>query len=69
MTTSLSSNGNATVAKPMQRYNSSVSQIVDLNKPLRDPAKRKGMKNYQPNQRDDTRKEKIFNLGTNQLRF
>jgi hypothetical protein len=64
---SLSSTGNAAVAKPVQRYNSSVPQMVDLNKLSRDPAKRKRMADYHPNQRDEIRR-KYLTWGPHQPR-
>jgi hypothetical protein len=45
---SLSSNGNIAAAKLLQRYNSSMPQMVDLNKLSRDLAKRKRMQIITP---------------------
>jgi hypothetical protein len=57
----------STAANHVQRHNSAVPQLVDLTKLPRDPAKRKRMADYHPNQRDEIRR-KYLTWGPHQPR-
>lgn len=56
-----SSSGAALVhASKVQKINSSVPELIDLDKLPRDPAKRKRMSDYHPNQRDEIRRKYLL---------
>jgi hypothetical protein len=44
----------------VQKSNSSVPELIDLDKLPRDPAKRKRMSDYHPNQRDEIRRKYLL---------
>ncbi|KAI4979709.1 hypothetical protein ZWY2020_016462 [Hordeum vulgare] len=66
-TTSNSSGGSRNALRPTAKHNSAVPELVDLNKLPRDPAKRKRMEDYHPNQRDEIRRKYLI-WGPNQPR-
>uniref|UniRef100_A0A8R7THM1 TTF-type domain-containing protein n=1 Tax=Triticum urartu TaxID=4572 RepID=A0A8R7THM1_TRIUA len=65
--TSNNSSGSSNASRPAAKHNSAVPELVDLNKLPRDPAKRKRMADYHPNQRDEIRRKYLI-WGPNQPR-
>ncbi|KAM3299486.1 hypothetical protein ACQJBY_040799 [Aegilops geniculata] len=65
--TSNNSSGSSNASRPAAKHNSVVPELVDLNKLPRDPAKRKRMADYHPNQRDEIRRKYLI-WGPNQPR-
>ncbi|VAI26333.1 unnamed protein product [Triticum turgidum subsp. durum] len=65
--TSNNSSGSSNASRRTAKHNSAVPELVDLNKLPRDPAKRKRMADYHPNQRDEIRRKYLI-WGPNQPR-